>query len=84
MPAHAAHEGRRRTYVRRDPSRSVLHRVVTGHLRDFLRNLDAREDGPRLPGFVRKEFERFETCGDLEAGFARFRCGDCRAERLVA
>ena len=31
----------------------------------------------------RREFRDFLTCGCLAAGFARFRCSDCRLDRLV-
>ena len=37
-----------------------------------------------LPRFVEDEFRAFLRCGFLAGGFARFRCGDCRTERLVA
>ena len=37
----------------------------------------------RLPKFVEQEFRDFLTCGVLEHGFARLRCGDCAFERLV-
>ena len=40
-------------------------------------------DGHRLPKFVEQEFRDFLTCGVLEHGFARLRCGDCAFERLV-
>jgi hypothetical protein len=36
-----------------------------------------------LPKFVEQEFRDFLTCGVLEHGFARLRCGDCAFERRV-
>ncbi len=40
--------------------------------------------GGGLPRFVDAEFRAFLRCGFLAGGFARFRCRDCTAERLVA
>jgi len=40
-----------------------------------------------LYGVVREHFETFRAflhCGVLAGGFARFRCGACRAERRMA
>ena len=40
--------------------------------------------GEGLPAFVEREFREFLTWGCLAAGFARFRCRACGADRLVA
>jgi hypothetical protein len=37
-----------------------------------------------LPTYVRREFERYLTCGRFEHGFLRVRCESCHAEKLVA
>ena len=37
-----------------------------------------------MPRFVEDDFRGFLRCGFLAGGFARFRCGDCKTERLVA
>ncbi len=44
------------------------------------------EHGFGYPAHVKREFERFLTCGILAAGFARIQCGKkgCTFERLVA
>jgi len=36
-----------------------------------------------VPSFVEREFRQFVGCGVWARGFARFRCDDCHAERLV-
>jgi len=69
-PAH------RRT--RRQPELGALHRILREHLATFL----ARADG--LPHFVRRELQRFLTCGMLAFGFARVYCAGCKREELVA
>ena len=73
-----------RSYVRRAPAHGVLHRVVRGHLQTFLWELDRREHERGAPLFVKREFQRFVRCGVLAHGFARCRCNDCGADRLVA
>jgi Putative transposase/Transposase zinc-binding domain len=71
-------------YTPRDPAADVLHRVVRDHLQTFLAEAAHRRDGEGVPRFVEKEFQAFLSCGWLAAGFARFRCGGCKTERLVA
>jgi len=41
-------------------------------------------DGDGLPQFVERAFREFLQCGFLAGGFARFHCGDCGLDRLVA
>jgi hypothetical protein len=41
-------------------------------------------DGDGLPAFVERAFKDFLQCGWLAGGFARFRCGACGLDRLVA
>lgn len=65
-------------------ARSRLHRVVHAHLETFLATAASLRDGGGVPRFVEEEFRAFLRCGWLAGGFARFRCGACRAERLVA
>jgi len=74
----------RRTYARRQPEHGALHRIVREHLETFLANVESRTDERGVPRFVERELRRFLTCGMLAHGFARFRCPDCKAERLVA
>jgi hypothetical protein len=69
-------------YVRRSPESTLLYKVVQENLRSF-EDL-CREEGKHLPLHVTKEFEAFLKCGVLAHGFLRFRCTDCKHERLVA
>ena len=68
----------------RDPAGDVLHRVVRDHLQTFLAEAACLRDGDGVPRFVEEEFQAFLTCGWRAGGFARFRCGACKTERLVA
>jgi hypothetical protein len=74
-----------RSYQRRQPESSTLYKVVQENLATFLRqaNADAPDGGAGVPAFVEKELRSFLSCGVLSEGFARFRCSDCQAERLV-
>jgi hypothetical protein len=60
-----------------------LHQLVRDHFETFRAQVAHVRDGQGLPRFVEQEFRDFLTCGCLAAGFARFRCADCRLERLV-
>lgn len=71
-------------YSPRDPAAQVLHRVVRDHLQTFLVEAAFLRDGEGVPRFVKEEFEGFLSYGWLANGFARFRCGTCHVERLVA
>ncbi|MBW2212634.1 MAG: transposase [Deltaproteobacteria bacterium] len=62
----------------------MLHRVVCEHLQTFLWELDRHHEERGAPLFVKREFQRFVRCGVLAHGFARFRCGACGTDRLVA
>jgi hypothetical protein len=73
-----------RSYVRRTPEQGVLHRVVREHLRTFLWELDRHHEERAAPLFEKREFQRFVRCRVLAHGFARFRCGACGPDRLVA
>ena len=43
------------SYVPRDPSQTVLYRVVADHLETFLASLDADPDAKGLPAYVERE-----------------------------
>jgi len=70
-----------RPYLPRRPERTALHAVVRDHLETFLAERQAR-DRP-LPRYAERALRGLLGCGDLASGFARFRCPDCRTERLV-
>jgi hypothetical protein len=85
-------------YAPHDPAADVLHRVVREHLQTFLAEAAYLRDGEGVPRFVEEEFQSFLSCGffpphhaqsawrgpRLAGGCARFRCGGCQTERLVA
>ena len=71
-------------YAPRDPSASAVYAVVRDHVEHFLDDATRSRDGHGLPGFVEHEFRAFLRCGYWARGFARFRCGDCATEGLVA
>jgi hypothetical protein len=76
---------RQRAYRRREPERSVLHRVVRDDIETFLhRQREEHPAGVGVPRFVEDELRAFLRCGLLAHGFARFRCTGCGADRLVA
>ncbi|MBX3024958.1 transposase zinc-binding domain-containing protein [bacterium] len=54
------------------------------HLETFLAAVRQRGDGAGLPAFVERELRAFLGCGVMASGFARFRCGGCGQEILVA
>src|SRR5947209_15958316 len=71
------------TYEPRDPSRTVLYRVVADHLETFLASLDADPDATGLPAYVQRELYDYLQCGILAHGFLRLGCDTCHHELLV-
>ena len=59
------------TYEPRDPSRTVLYKVIADHLETFLAPLDADPDAKGLPACVQREFYAYLQCGILAHGFLR-------------
>jgi hypothetical protein len=47
------------THVLRDPSHTLLYRVVADHLETFLASLDADPDATGLPAYVQREFYNY-------------------------
>src|SRR6266481_4218661 len=78
--ARCATRPRIQPYRPRAAEHTVLHRIVRAHLATFLQ---AAESAGGVPTFVEREFRQFLGCGVWARGFARFRCDDCHAERLV-
>ena len=72
------------TYVPRDPSQTVLYRVVADHLETFLASLNADPDAKGLPTYVEREFYDYLQCGILAHGFLRLGCVTCQHEMLLA
>ena len=62
----------------------MLYGIVRDHFESFRVEAVHLRGGEGLPRFVEEEFRAFLRCGWLAGGFARFRCGSCSTERLVA
>jgi hypothetical protein len=72
-------------YRRRRPTATPLYPIVQHHLETFLaRAAEADPLGEGVAGWVEEDFRAYLRCGILAHGFARVRCDDCAAERLVA
>ena len=69
---------------RRDPSRSVVNRVLREHLETFLARFVDAHGGRTLPAHVERELRAAITCRDLAHGFWRVRCPSCALDHLVA
>ena len=67
----------------RDPSHTVLYKVVADHLETFLASLDADPDAKGLPAYVQREFYDYVQCGILAHGFLRLGCDTCQQELLL-
>jgi hypothetical protein len=71
------------TYEPRDPSRTVLYKVIAAHLETFLASLDADPDAKGLPAYMEREFHDYLQCGILAHGFLRLGCDTCQKELLL-
>jgi hypothetical protein len=71
-------------YRRREPTATALYPIVQHHLESFLAQAEADSRGDPVPRWAEDDFRAYLRCGILAHGFARARCGDCGAERLVA
>ena len=72
------------TYAPREPSRTVLYKVVSEHLETFLASLDADPDATGLPASVEREFYDDVPCSILAHGFLRLGWDTCKKELLLA
>src|SRR5712692_3216366 len=72
------------TYEPRDPSSTVLYKVVAEYLETFLALLDTDPDAKGLPAYVQREFYDYLQCGILAHGFLRLGCDTCKHEMLLA
>ena len=70
--------------VRRDPSRSVVNRVLRAHVETFLTRYTDEHGGRSLPTYVERELRAAIACGDLAHGFCRVHCSCCALDLLVA
>lgn len=69
-------------YVRREPEKTVLHRLVREQLETFLATV-LEERGRPLPRYVEEELRRYLRCGVLAHGFVRCACRSCGEEIVV-
>jgi hypothetical protein len=72
----------RRPILRRDPSSSILHRILERHAPAFWAACEQR--GRHYPPFVQRQLSSFARCGDPAHGFARIYCPHCRREEFLA
>ena len=72
------------TYEPRDPSSTVLSKVIAEHFETFLVSLDDDPDAKGLPAYVQREFYDYLQCGILAHGFLRMGCDTCKKEVLLA
>src|SRR6266568_7841870 len=71
------------TYEPRDPSSTVLYKVIAEHFETFLASLDDDPDAKGLPAYVQHEFYDYLQCGILAHDFLRLGCDTCHHELLV-
>lgn len=70
--------------VRRDPSRSVVNRVLRAHVETLLSRYTDEHGGRSLPTYFERELRAVIACGDLAHGFGRVHCSCCAFDLLVA
>ncbi|TLN21077.1 transposase [bacterium] len=72
-------------YRPRHPERTVLYRVLFHYFDRFLAEYEGRfeKESGFLRPVIKEVVERYLDCGNPRCGFARIRCPDCHAERLL-
>ena len=65
-----------------DPRHSDLHKLIKKHYNQVIR--DKALQGKALPFHIKREFERYLTCGIHAHGMVRFQCGICSKDKFVA
>jgi len=70
-------------YLPRQPTQTVLHRIVRENLESFLAYTREHYEGG-LPRYVEKELRAYLACGDFSQGFTRARCDACGHDLLIA
>jgi hypothetical protein len=80
-------------YRPREPTATALYPIVQHHLESFLARASSTDPfADAVPRWVEHDFRAYPgsspgqalRCGILAHGFARVRCTDCGAERLIA
>ena len=74
-----------RVYRPRHPERTVFYSVLFHYFELFLLEYENRFERHfgHLRPIIQEVIEKYLDCGNPKCGFARIRCPDCRAERLV-
>lgn len=72
------------SYPTRDPSETILYKVVQENLETFIQMAEVDPNRKALPEYVKREFYEYLRCGILANGFLRLQCTSCKHERLVA
>lgn len=71
------------SYPPRQPTETVLYKVVQENLETFLQEAESSRGGKGLPEYVKREFYEYLRCGVLAHGFLRLQCQECSRERLL-
>jgi hypothetical protein len=71
-------------YVRRQPEKTALYRLLQQHLLTFEQQWTDPSEGRTLPAFVLAELRGFMSCGILARGFAHLYCAECGEHHVVA
>ncbi len=70
------------SYIPRNPKATDLHQIIRENYLQTFYNKEIA--GSTMPFHLKREFSRYLTCGILAHGFARFNCGHCQKDKLVA
>ena len=71
------------SYERHRPEETLFYKLIQENLNTFYAHTEG-VDGDGLPGFVKREFNKYLKCGILAHGFLRARCESCEHEKIVA
>ena len=69
-------------YTHRDPTKTDLHKIIRENYQQVFH--DSEVKGTTFPYHLKREFSSYLNCGVLSKGFARFHCGHCQKDKLVA
>jgi hypothetical protein len=70
-------------YKPRKFSESLLYQTVSQNIGTFFGALESNSEQKSLPQFVKREFEKFLTCGNPEYGLTRVKCNDNECKSSV-
>lgn len=62
----------------------MLYKIVQQHFNTLLAEPEASSAyGGGYPAYVKREFERYLSCGQICCGFARVKCGPCGHDQIL-